>query len=333
MPPRVSPAGFPAPPLKAVFMGTPDFAARVLERVLDCPGVEVAAVYTQPDRPAGRGHRNTPPPVKVLAEARGLPVLQPLNFKNAEDCRILAGFAPDVLLVVAYGLLLPQTVLDIPRRMPINVHASLLPKLRGAAPIQRAIMNGDTVTGISIMRMEAGLDTGPVLAQKALAIGIDDTAQTLHDELAQLGGRLLVECLEKIHKGDAPRPFAQDDSHATYAAKLSKTDGRIDWNRPVLAVHAQVRGVTPWPGARTTLSRPNAPELPLIFAPGRFGPELRNPAKPGTLLGLDGDCLAVACADRAYLVPAVQPAGKGFIDARSFFNGYIKSGAAGCFFS
>ena len=315
-----------ASPLRAVFMGTPDFAARILAHVLDSPDVNVLAVYTQPDRPAGRGQKSMPPAVKELALERRLPVFQPTNFKNTEECRVLAEGAPDVLLVAAYGLILPQTVLDIPRIMPVNVHASLLPRLRGAAPIQRAIMNGDTATGISLMRMEAGLDTGPVLMQKALAIGFDDTARTLHDGLADLGGRLLTECLGRLRAGDALRPTPQDDDRATYAPKLSKADGRIDWNRPALTVHAQIRGVTPWPGARSTLSRPDLPGLPLIFAPGRPGAALPEPVAPGTLLGLEEGCLTVACTDRAYLVPAVQPTGKALIDARAFANGYLKNG-------
>lgn len=318
-------------PLSAVFMGTPDFAARILEQVLDSGAARVTAVYTQPDRPAGRGHKHTPPPVKVLAQMRGLPVLQPLNFKSPEARAELAAFAPDVLLVAAYGLILPQAVLDIPRIMPLNVHASLLPRLRGAAPIQRAVMQGDTVTGISLMRMEAGLDTGPVLAQRALAIGLDDTAGTLHDQLADLGGRLLVEYLGQLRDGAKPRPILQDDALATYAAKLERADGRIDWNREALAVHAQVRGVTPWPGAHTTLYRPDGEALPLGIAPGEPGQTLDAGITPGTLLGLTDGRLAVACADRSYLIPAVRPAGKAFMDARGFMNGYLRQTFTGVY--
>jgi methionyl-tRNA formyltransferase len=234
--------------LRVVFMGTPEFAAASLKHLLEWGGCDVVGVYSQPDRPCGRGQVCTPPAVKLLALESGLPVFQPLNFRAQADVDQLMALAPDLLLVAAYGLILPRTVLDIPKRGAINVHASLLPEYRGAAPIQRAIMDGRPVTGITIMQMEAGLDTGDILLQRSRAIGILDTAQTLHDELAEMGGKLLVDALEKMDQGRLVR-IPQDHSRATYAAKLSKEEGRIDWNQPVLAVHNRIRGLFPWPGS------------------------------------------------------------------------------------
>ena len=196
----------PEQKMRVVFMGTPDFAATVLRHVAAWPGCEVVAAYCQPDRPAGRGHKLQPPAVKVLAQELGIPVFQPLNFKDEADRAALAGLRPDALVVAAYGLILPQSVLDIPTIGPFNVHGSLLPQYRGAAPIQRAIMDGNHLTGITIMRMERGLDTGPMLLQRALGIGIDDTAATMHDELADLGGRLMVEVLRQYADGDPSTP-------------------------------------------------------------------------------------------------------------------------------
>ena len=239
----------PEQKMRVVFMGTPDFAATVLRHVAAWPGCEVVAAYCQPDRPAGRGHKLQPPAVKVLAQELGIPVFQPLNFKDEADRAALAGLRPDALVVAAYGLILPQSVLDIPTIGPFNVHGSLLPQYRGAAPIQRAIMDGNHLTGITIMRMERGLDTGPMLLQRALGIGIDDTAATMHDELADLGGRLMVEVLRQYADGDPSTPIPQEEALATYAAKLTKADGHIDWDEDAAVIHARIRGVTPWPGA------------------------------------------------------------------------------------
>ena len=197
-------------------MGTPDFAAEILKKLLAWDGGEVVAAYTQPDRPCGRGLECRPSPVKVLAEEHGVPVFQPENFKNREDIDQLAALEPDVLAVAAYGLILPQAVLDIPRLMPVNMHASLLPKYRGAAPIQRAIQNGEHATGITIMRMEAGLDSGPILLQRAVGIGMDEHAGEIHDQLADLGGVFLVEALDRLKAGTLPL-IPQDNDVATYA--------------------------------------------------------------------------------------------------------------------
>lgn len=318
-----------AAPLRVVFMGTPGFAATILRHLLDWNGCRVVGVYTQPDRPCGRGQQCRPPEVKVLALEHGLPVHQPLNFKSAEAVDALRNQQPDVLVVAAYGLILPQVVLDIPRLGPINVHASLLPRLRGAAPIQRAIMAGDAVTGVTIMRMEASLDTGPMLLQKAMGIGIDDTAGDLHDQLADLGGRLLVETLGRLALGRAVA-IPQDHQRATYAAKLTKADGLVEWNRPAQEVHAHIRGVTPWPGAYCTIRRDGQKELRVAFGPGRMGPLLAETpeyesATPGTIVGLVDERLAIACADRLYLVDNIRPADRKPLDARAFLCGYLNA--------
>ena len=282
------------PKLRLVFMGTPDFSAAILDQALAWPGGEVVAVYTQPDRPAGRGKQMHASPVKHLALEHGIAVHQPLNFKNPADIAALTALKPDFLLVAAYGLILPQAVLDIPRLAPVNVHASLLPKYRGAAPIQRAVMNGDTETGIAIMRMEAGLDTGPVYAMRALPIGPDDTAGSVHDALACLGGELLLEILPGIARGElVPRP--QDSAAATYASKLSKEDGRIDFHKTVREVHNQVRGVSPWPGAWCQFHREHDTGESIVrvrICPGQPAPAEYNTAHaaalPGTVLGVAG---------------------------------------------
>jgi len=303
-------------------MGTPDFAAASLRHLLNWSGCEVVGVYCQPDRPCGRGQVCTPPPVKLLAMEARLPVFQPLNFKNQADVDQLAALAPDLLLVAAYGLILPQSVLDIPRLGALNVHASLLPEYRGAAPIQRAIMDGRHVTGITIMRMEAGLDTGDILLQRSLAIGIDDTAQSLHDELADMGGRLLTDALEKMNQGRLVR-IPQDHARATYASKLSKEEGRIDWNQPALTVHNRIRGLFPWPGSWFDWDGMPGKTLRLTVHPGTMGEPLPDGVQPGEIYGVAGDSVLIACADRLYAVPTVKPAGSKPLGGREFYCGYL----------
>jgi methionyl-tRNA formyltransferase len=308
--------------VKVVFMGTPDFAAASLKHLLDWGGCDVVGVYCQPDRPCGRGQVCTPPPVKLLAMAARLPVIQPLNFKDQADVDQLAALEPDLLLVAAYGLILPQSVLDIPRLGAINVHASLLPEYRGAAPIQRAIMDGRPVTGITIMRMEAGLDTGDILLQRSRAIGIMDTAQTLHDELAEMGGKLLVDALEKMDQGRLVR-IPQDHARATYAAKLSKEEGRIDWNQPILAVHNRIRGLFPWPGSWFDWNGMPGKTLRLTVHPGTIGDPLPEGVQPGEIHGVADDNVLIACADRLYAVPIIKPANSKPLRGREFYCGYL----------
>ena len=335
------------PPLRVVFMGTPEFAAAILDRLLNSPHVECAAAYTQPDRPAGRGKKLTPPPVKILAQERGLPVFQPSHFKvNPEgDAAVheLAALKPDVLVVAAYGLILPRRVLDIPGLMPVNVHASLLPKYRGAAPIQRAVMNGESVTGVTIMRMEAGLDTGPMLMQRAVGIDINDTSATLHDELAREGAELLLLALERLRAGSLPA-IPQDDSRATYAAKLTKEESLIDFSLPPEALHARIRGLTPWPGAVMHLHREGREPLPVTAAPGLFPltsamreacpsrPAAEVHAGQGAIIGLVDNALLVTAAAGCYAFTSLRPAGKKSLDASAFANGYL-TGFPGAFFA
>lgn len=302
-------------------MGTPDLAATVLRHVAAWPGGWVRAVYTQPDKPAGRGHMLQAPPVKKLAEARGIPVFQPRNFKADVDVDRLRALKPDFLLVAAYGHILPQRVLDIPRRIPVNVHASLLPLYRGAAPIQRAIMNGDAESGVTIMKMEAGLDTGPILLRRPVPIGPADTAATLGHALADVGGALLVEALEGLESGTLV-PVPQDHSKATYAAKLSKAEGQLDCSRPVAVVDARVRGVTPWPGAFCIVLRPGHEDMVVAVEAGRpLDGAATEP--PGTVLGIRDGHLALACADGIYGISRLRPAGRRSMDARAFSNGYL----------
>ena len=319
------------PPLRAVFMGTPDFAATILKALLKSPQAQLLAVYTQPDRPAGRGKKLTAPPVKELALEHGLPVLQPLNFKpGPAACHELTALRPDVLLVAAYGLILPQRVLDIPNLMPLNVHASLLPKYRGAAPIQRAVMEGEPVTGVTIMRMEAGLDTGPILMQRAVGIDINDTSATLHDELAEEGAVLLLQALERLRAGALPA-VAQDDARATHAAKLSKEESLLDFSLPPEQLHARIRGLTPWPGALMYLHRDGREPLAVHPAPGQFPltAAMREACAPGApgqeprIIGLIDGALLVTCGTGCYAFTGLRPAGKHSMDAAAFFNGYL----------
>ena len=345
------------PPLRAVFMGTPGFAAAILQRVLEAGHVQVVAAYTQPDRPAGRGKALKAPEVKVLAEERGIPVHQPLNFKATADgdaaVATLAAYQPDVLIVAAYGLILPQRVLNIPRLMPINVHASLLPKYRGAAPIQRAIISGDAVTGITIMRMEAGLDTGPILMQRAVGIDLNDTSATLHDELAREGGELLILALERL-SGGALHAIPQDNARATHAAKLSKEEGSLDFTLSCRALHAHIRGITPWPGASMILHRKGQEDAVIQVAPGLFplpvsmqeaaavfaqqaGGDRETPgsgaaASTSHIIGVVEGALLISCADGCYAFTSLRPAGRKAMDGRAFFNGYL-AGHEDIFFS
>jgi len=319
---------YPVPPLRVVFMGTPDFAAASLRALIAWPGAEVLCAYTQPDRPCGRGQECTPSPVKRLALEHGIEVRQPLNFKDEADIAALRALSFDVLVVAAYGLILPQPVLDAPRLMPINVHASLLPRWRGAAPIQRCIEAGDLVTGITIMKMELGLDSGPILLQRALRIADGDTAGSLHDELADMGAETLLDALTRLPKGKLMQ-LAQDETRVTHAAKLSKDEGLVDWTWPAEKLHNHIRAMHPWPGAFFDWEQTPGKSIRLSIDPGSIGGELPKGATPGTLLGLantpEGPRLAIAAADKAYLVARITPRGKKPQDAQAFACGYLKA--------
>ncbi len=303
-------------------MGTPDFARIILEYLLQWPSGNVSAVYTQPDRPCGRGRRLKAPPVKELAQERGLKVLQPDNFNQEHQVNELAAFRPDYLLVAAYGLILPERVLATASKMALNVHASLLPKYRGAAPIQRAVINGETLTGISIMLMTRGLDSGPVLLQKALKIDTQDTAGKLHDDLAHMGGKLLIETLEGLETGTV-KPVAQDESRTTYAPKLTKQDGLIDWHQPARIVHDRIRGLFPWPGSFFYWTGPGQKQIRLQVFPGRIGPDKPADTPAGAIMGTRDGFLQIACMDKIYLVPRVKPGNSRVMDARSFECGFL----------
>jgi methionyl-tRNA formyltransferase len=238
--------------MRIVFMGTAELACPCLEALAKMPGHEVVAVVTQPDRPKGRDLKPTPPPVKVVAERLGLPVQQPLKIREAAAVEALRVMQPDLVIVVAYGQILPKLVLEIPRLGCVNVHTSLLPRWRGAAPIQYAILHGDSETGVTTMYMDEHMDTGDIILQRAQLIHADDTSATLHDRLAKLGAELLVETVGLIAEGKAPR-VRQDETKATYAKKIAKETGRIDWTRPAIDIERQVRAFNPWPSAYTQM--------------------------------------------------------------------------------
>lgn len=299
--------------LKILFAGTPEFAARHLDALISSHH-NVVSVYTQPDRPAGRGKKLHASPVKQLAEAAGITVRQPQSLKTSDEQAELAAQGADIMVVVAYGLLLPQAVLDIPRLGCINVHASLLPRWRGAAPIQRAIEAGDRETGITIMQMEAGLDTGPMLLRSTCPIKADDTAGELHDRLAELGPPSLTQALDHLASTGLAAQ-TQDASHATYAAKLSKEEARIDWQQPAAEIARRIRAFNPFPVAFTELDG----ERLRIFAaePSASG----HVSPPGTLF-VDSDTLEVACGEGSLLrLREVQLPGKKTVAVDALLRG------------
>ncbi|MDH0749393.1 methionyl-tRNA formyltransferase [Pseudomonas sp. GD03842] len=294
-------------PLRIVFAGTPEFAAEHLKALLDSPH-EVVAVYTQPDRPAGRGQKLMPSPVKQLALQHAIPVRQPPTLRAPEAQAELAALQPDLMVVVAYGLILPQGVLDIPRLGCINSHASLLPRWRGAAPIQRAVEAGDAESGVTVMRMEAGLDTGPMLLKVTTPISADDTGGRLHDRLAELGPHAVVQAIAGLANGTLVGEV-QDDSLATYAHKLNKDEARIDWSRPADELERRVRAFNPWPICHSTLNGETLKVLAAQVAEGR--------GEPGTILDASKEGLLVACGQNALRLTRLQlPGGKplGFAD-------------------
>ncbi|WP_426150966.1 methionyl-tRNA formyltransferase [Pseudomonas sp. DC3000-4b1] len=287
--------------MRLVFAGTPEFAAEHLKALLGGEH-EVVAVYTQPDRPAGRGQKLMPSPVKALAVAHGIPVYQPVTLRNPEAQAELATLAPDLMVVVAYGLILPQVVLDIPRLGCINSHASLLPRWRGAAPIQRAIEAGDPESGVTVMQMEAGLDTGPMLLKVTTPISPDDTGGSLHDRLARLGPPAVVEAIAQLAAGTLAGE-RQDDALATYAHKLHKDEARLDWTRPAHELARQVRAFFPWPVSHSLL---RGESLKVLAAH-----EVNGAGGPGQVIAVGRDGLTVACGEGALCLTRLQlPGGK-----------------------
>lgn len=297
--------------MRIVFFGSPEFAVPSLAAVASAH--HVVAVVTQPDRPAGRGAKLQPPAIKVLAAELGLPVLQPLKLRDGVVASELGQLAPDLFVVVAYGRILPPDLLVVPRLGPWNVHASLLPKYRGAAPIQWAIVRGEHETGVSIMRMEAGLDTGPVAAQVREPIGPYDTAGMLAPRLASLGAKLLLATLPSISDGSVVLR-EQDHAAATLAPPLEKADGRLDFAQPAAAVSAHARGMDPWPGASVMLDG----ESVKVFAPRIVA----GSAEPGRVLGVTPEGLVVACRDRAVAFGELQFPGRKRMPAKALVAGH-----------
>ncbi|TBR36511.1 MULTISPECIES: methionyl-tRNA formyltransferase [Dyella] len=300
-------------PLRVVFAGTPEFSVPCLE-ACRASGAEVVAVYTQPDRPAGRGRKLTPSPVKQAALDAGIPVEQPESLKSQEARDTLAAYRPDLMVVVAYGLILPRKVLALPRLGCWNVHASLLPRWRGAAPIQRAILAGDTESGVDLMQMEAGLDTGPVLLERRTPISREDTGGSLHDRLSALGANALAEGLRRVMAGESLAAKPQPEEGVIYAHKLDKAEARLDFQRPALELERQIRAFNPWP-----------------VAEGEFaGEHLRvwnataiddaPSAAPGTVVGASARGIAIACGQGTLVVTELQRAGGKRITAADFLN-------------
>jgi methionyl-tRNA formyltransferase len=295
--------------MRVIFMGTPDFSVPVLESLHAAH--QVVCVYTQPPRPAGRGQQDRPSPVHARALALGLPVRHPVRLRDPAEQAAFATLGADVAVVVAYGLILPQPVLDAPRHGCLNIHASLLPRWRGAAPIHRAILAGDAKTGVCIMQMEAGLDTGPVLLCEETPITESDTTATLHDRLSAMGARLIVTALDRL---DTLAPQAQPAEGVTYAAKIDKTEARIDWSHPAEVIARQVRGLSPFPGAwcETPSGR-----LKLLDARAIEGGANEERGEPGAHLGK----LTIACGTGALSILRAQREGKRPMDAAEILRG------------
>ena len=301
-------------PYRVVFMGTPAFAVPSLSAL--AASEEVTLVLTNPDRPSGRGQTLSSPPVKMEAQRLGLPVFQPEKAKHPDSVAMIAAEAPDLIIVVAYGHILPKSILEIPKKGCINVHASLLPKYRGAAPINWAVARGEETTGITIMKMDVGMDTGPMLHVREMAIGDGDTAETLYPRLSLLGSEALIEALRMLHAGTLSET-PQDDSLATYAPMLKKEHGRIDWSKPAREVRNLIRGMTPWPSA---CASHEGKGLKVISAavredfPGTSG-------APGEILEVGRDGIVVACGEGTLSLGQVQPEGGRPMASRAYAMG------------
>lgn len=300
--------------MRIVFAGTPDFAATALQTLLD-NDYPVIAVYTQPDRPAGRGRQLVPGPVKQVALAHRLPVFQPESLKTTEAQEELRALAPDVMVVAAYGLILPPEVLAIPTRGCLNIHASLLPRWRGAAPIQRAIAAGDRETGITIMQMDKGLDTGDMLLTRTTPITDEDTGGSLHDRLAELGGEAIVAALKSLQAGEL-KAQPQDNSQACYAHKLSKQDGHINWQAPARDIHNLVRAFNPWPGTYTDLDnqRIRIHQTEVLQEDG-------SAEAPGTILRRSREGVDVCCGEQTLRILRLQLPGSRAQSVNDLING------------
>ncbi len=295
-------------PLRLAFMGTPDFAVPALNRLIESRH-EIVAVYTQPPRPAGRGHKERKTPVHIAAETVDLPVYTPNSLKSPAEQAVFQAFELDAAVVVAYGLILPAPILDAPRFGCLNIHPSLLPRWRGAAPIQRAIMAGDAETGVTIMKLDEGLDSGPILLAETVPIGPAATAGDLHDDLAERGARLMLQALDGLADGSLS-PTPQTDDSVTYAAKITHDDQRIDWSRDAVEIERQVRALSPMPGARFELG---GVQVKLWSAE-----VIDGAGAPGTVID---DGLAIACGRGALRLLRLQREGKAAMDAAAFLRG------------
>jgi len=293
---------------RIAYMGTPDFSVAALAALIEA-GHEVACVYSQPPRPAGRGKKDRPSPVHEFAAERGIEVRHPETLRDEAEQAAFAALDLDLAVVAAYGLILPKAILEAPRHGCLNIHASLLPRWRGAAPIQRAILAGDRISGVTIMRMDEGLDTGPMLLRESVTIGPKTNAGRLHDDLAAMGARMIVEALAKLEAGkleETPQP----EEGVTYAAKIDKAESRIDWSRPAAEIERQLRAFAPLPGAWFELNGERIRALAGSAVSGR--------GKPGEALD---DSLTVACGEGAIRLELVQRAGKGAMDTAAFLRG------------
>jgi len=301
--------------LRVVFMGTPELARVVLQALLDGPH-EVVGVVSQPDRPAGRGKRMVSPPVAALAKERGLPLIQPDSCRGRDFREAVAAWEPDVAVVAAFGHILGPKALAVPRLGCVNVHASLLPRWRGASPIQRAIEAGDAESGVCIMQMDPGMDTGPVYLERRLTLAPDETAETLHDRLAELGAEAINTALDALEAGTAVATPQPTDG-VTHAPKIVKADGAIDWARPAIEIDRQVRAFHPWPGTRTTVEGVALKVLPPVAVRAAA-----RDAAPGTVIAADSDGVEVACGEGSLVVGRLQLAGKKALDAAAFLAGH-----------
>jgi len=303
-----------AAPLRVVFAGTPAFAVSGLRACIDA-GADIVAVYTQPDRPAGRGRAQQASPVKQAALAAGIAVEQPESLKTVEARRRLRDIAPDLLVVIAYGLILPKSILAIPRLGCWNVHASLLPRWRGAAPIQRAILAGDAETGVCLMRMEAGLDTGAVMLRAATSIGADDTGGSLHDRLSELGATVLRDGLQRVSHGESLPATPQSADGVTYAHKLDKAEAKLDFAAPAVELERRVRAFDPWPVAEAEIDgeRVRVWSATVLSATGAR-------QAPGAIVGASAQGIDIACGEGVLRISRLQRAGSRVIEARDYLN-------------
>jgi len=303
--------------LKIIFLGTAELACASLEKISSGESFQVIAVITQPDKPKGRDLKLTPSPVKIMAEKFNLSVLQPPRARDEKFISELRELKPDLMVVVAYGQILPQTILDLPRFGCLNVHTSLLPKYRGAAPIQWAIADGNSETGVTIMKMDAGLDTGPILSFRRTPILPADDSQILHDRLAQLGAELLAETIPDYVAGKIqPQPQPADGS--TYAAKIKKEDGKIDWNQPALQIWNRLRAFTPWPGAFTFLKMESKPQLLKIWK----AEPVEKSGGAGEILSADKTGIVVGCGENSLRILELQREGGKRLSAEAFLMGF-----------